>query len=190
MLTGLAPAGWLLQRLWTNDLGANPIEELTHTTGLWALWLLLACLAITPIRRLAGLRQLAPLRRTLGLLSFTYACAHVGVYAGLDRELSAAYVLEDVVERPFVMAGLASFLCLVPLAVTSTRGWIRRLGRRWIVLHRLVYVAAIAAIVHFLWLVKADLREPLGYAALLTLLLGARVTFIASRRQRTRPLSA
>jgi sulfoxide reductase heme-binding subunit YedZ len=177
----LLPALWLAYGLATDGLGANPIEELTHGTGQWSLRLLLAALAITPLRRL-GLRALAPFRRTLGLLAFAYASLHVLVYVVLDQGLELGFVWEDVRERPYVTAGFASFACLVPLAVTSTRAWIRRLGRRWIELHRLVHAAAIAAVVHFLWLVKADLREPLVYAVLLAALFAARL--IPARRAR------
>jgi methionine sulfoxide reductase heme-binding subunit len=171
---GVLPAVRLGVGLFTDDLGADPVEELLHGTGDWALRLLLASLAITPLRRL-GLRVLAPLRRTLGLLSFFYASAHLVVYAALDQGLDLDFIWEDVREHPYVMAGLASFLCLLPLAITSTRGWIRSLGRRWIQLHRIVYVAAVAAVVHFIWLVKADVREPLVYAGALAALLAVRV---------------
>jgi sulfoxide reductase heme-binding subunit YedZ len=169
------PALHLAWRAATDALGANPIEEVTHETGETALRLLLASLAVTPLRRGLGWSWLAPYRRTLGLLAFAYACLHVATYVALDRFFDWTAMLEDVAERPYVTAGFAAFCCLVPLAVTSTRGWIRRLGaKRWTALHRLVYVAGGAAVVHFLWLVKADLREPLFYAALLAALLGIR----------------
>ncbi len=172
---GLAPLALLAIAGARDGLGANPIEAITHETGDWALRLLLATLAVTPLRRATGWSQLAPLRRTLGLLCFTYACAHLSTWAVLDLGLDPGAIAEDLRERRFVMAGLAAFSCLVPLAATSTRGSIRRLGRRWIRLHRLVYVAAFAAVLHFLWLVKADLREPLAYAAVLAVLLAARL---------------
>ena len=170
----LVPAALLVWRAATDGLGANPIEEITHETGETALQLLLACLAITPLRRASGWSGLAPYRRTLGLLAFGYACLHLATYAALDLSFDWAAIAEDVAERPYVTAGFAAFCALVPLAITSTRGWIRRLGRRWVSLHRLVYVAAALAVLHFLWLVKADLREPLLYAGALALLLGAR----------------
>jgi sulfoxide reductase heme-binding subunit YedZ len=175
-IVGLAllPALRLAYGLATDSLGPDPVEDLTHTSGDWALRLLLATLAITPLRRL-GLRALAPFRRTLGLLAFGYATLHLLVYVGLDQGLALDFIWEDVREHPYVMLGFAAFLCLVPLAVTSTRTWIRRLGRRWVELHRLAYVAAVAAVLHFLWLVKADLREPLCYAALLAALFAARL---------------
>lgn len=171
----LLPAVGLAVGAATNRLGANPIEEITHVTGEWALRLLLGCLAVTPLRRAFGWPALAPYRRTLGLLAFTYACLHVATFVGLDHFFDGTALLEDVFERPFVTAGLASFLAMLPLALTSTRGAMRRLGRRWVRLHWLAYPAAVAAVVHFLWLVKADLRAPLLHGVVLALLLGARV---------------
>ncbi len=171
---GLLPAAGLAWAALTDGLGANPIETLTHVTGEWALRLLLASLAITPLRRTFGWAALAPCRRTLGLLAFAYAAVHLSVYVGLDHFFAGLSIVEDVLERPYVTAGATAFLCLLPLAVTSTRGWQRRLGARWVRLHRLVYVAAGAAVVHHLWLVKADLRAPLLEAAVLAVLLGAR----------------
>jgi sulfoxide reductase heme-binding subunit YedZ len=166
------------------DLGANPIETVTHVTGRWALRLLLLTLAVTPARRLTGWSALAPLRRTLGLLTFFYATLHMLTWVALDQFFDWQAMLEDIAERRYVLAGATAFLCLVPLALTSTRASMRRLGRRWIALHRLVYLAAVAAIVHYLWLVKADLAPPLAYAALLALLLGLRLHHLARRRAR------
>lgn len=174
---GLVPLAVLVVAAARDALGANPIEALQHATGGWALTFLFASLAVTPLRRLAGWPFLAPYRRTFGLLAFTYASLHLLVYAVLDLFLDWRAIAEDVLERPYVTAGLTAFLCLLPLALTSTRGWQRRLGRRWQKLHRLVYVAALAAVTHYLWLVKADLREPLLWAAALALLLGARVWY-------------
>ena len=170
----LLPAVGLVWAGATDDLGANPIEEVTHVTGEWALRLLLACLAVTPLRRALGWGALAPYRRSFGLLAFGYAALHVATFVGLDHFFAAAAILEDVVERPFVTAGLAAFLGLLPLALTSTRGAQKRLGRRWVRLHRLVYPAAAAAVLHYFWLVKADLRGPAIHAALLAVLLAAR----------------
>jgi sulfoxide reductase heme-binding subunit YedZ len=170
------PAALLALRFWRDALGADPIEELTHATGAWALRFLIASLAVTPARRILGLSALAPYRRTLGLAAFGYACVHVATYVALDWYFDWAEIWEDIAERPYVTAGFAAFVALVPLALTSTRGAIRRLGgRRWRQLHRLVYIAAALAIVHFLWLVKKDLREPAIYAAILAALLLARV---------------
>ena len=169
------PALWLALRAARGALGANPIEELTHETGKWALRFLLLSLAVTPARRAFGLASLAPWRRSLGLVAFGYACLHVSVYFVLDWFFDWAAIWKDVAERPYVTAGATAFACLLPLAATSTRGAIRRLGgRRWQRLHRLVYLAGLAAAVHFLWIVKADTREPLLYGGLLAVLLAAR----------------
>lgn len=176
----LAPFALLVWDGFTGGLGAEPIEEATHRTGKAALVLLLATLAVTPVRRLGGWNALVRVRRLLGLFAFFYASLHLLVYL-FDQELTPAYIVEDVAEHPYVMAGLAAFLLLVPLALTSTRGMIRRLGRRWQALHRLVYPAALLAVLHFLWLVKQDVREPLLFGAALLLLLALRLPF-AKRR--------
>lgn len=155
-------------------LGANPVEAITHETGEWALRLLLASLAVTPLRRGLGLPALAPYRRTFGLLAFLYATLHFSTYVVLDLGLDLGSLAEDVLERPYVTAGFTAWCLLLPLAWTSTRRWQRKLGRHWVLLHRAVYAAGACAVIHFLWLVKADLREPLIYAALLAALLAAR----------------
>ena len=172
---GFIPFGVLVVGALSDRLGANPVETITHTTGEWALRFLVGALATTPLRRLFSWRFLAPYRRSLGLLSFFYVALHFGTYLILDLGLDPSLLLEDVLERPYVSAGFTAFVLLVPLAVTSTRAMARRLGRRWKTLHRLVYPAAVCAVVHFLWLVKADLREPLVYACVLGLVLALRV---------------
>lgn len=175
---GLVPAARLAVRASLGDLSPNPIEFVTKETGTWALRLLVATLAVTPVRRLTGWSDLIRVRRMLGLLAFFYATLHVLTFFVFDHVFDMRAIAEDVVERPFVTAGFTAFLCLVPLAVTSTSGWIRRLGgRRWQRLHRLIYVSAVAAVVHYLWLVKADLGPPLGYAALVVVLLGSRLVY-------------
>lgn len=156
-------------------LGADPIEKITHVTGDWTLRFLLASLAVTPARRWLGWTWLAPYRRTLGLLAFTYCALHLLTYGVLDLWGAWDTLVEDVLKRPYVTVGFTGFLLLLPLALTSTRAWMRRLGRRWVALHRLVYAAAIAGCLHFLWLVKADVREPLIYGSILALLLLARL---------------
>lgn len=172
----LAPAAGLAAGLFTGGLGANPVEAITHSTGEWALRFLLLTLAVTPLRRLTGYGSLVRLRRMLGLFAFFYAALHLSTYAALDQFFDAAAIVKDVVKRPYITAGFLAFVLMAPLAATSTAGMIRRLGgRRWQQLHRLVYPCAIAAVVHFLWLVKADLTEPLLYAGVLTALLGYRV---------------
>jgi sulfoxide reductase heme-binding subunit YedZ len=183
----LAPLALLVHRATLGDLGANPVETLTHETGRWGLRLLLLTLAVTPLRRLTGWGELARLRRMLGLFAFLYMALHFITYAWLDQGWVVADILEDVAKRPYVTVGFAALLLLVPLAATSTDGMIRRLGgRRWKRLHQLVYVAAVAGCFHYLWLVKADTRDPLMYFGLLTLLLAARHPAL-HRRARTPP---
>ena len=157
-----------------DELGANPIEEITHVTGSWTLRFLLASLAITPARRAFGLPALAPLRRTFGLAAFCYATLHALTYVGLDQGFDWAFLVEDVREHRFVTAGFAAWCCLLALALTSTRRAMRRLGPRWRQLHRLSYVAWALGVVHYIWLVKADLLPPLVYATVLALLLALR----------------
>ncbi len=168
------PAVVLATRAAANGLGANPIEEITHVTGAWSLRLLLLTLAVTPLRRWLGWAWLAPLRRTLGLAAFSWVCLHFLTWLVLDQALDLGAIVEDVLERRFVTAGFAGFLCLLPLAITSTRGWMKRLGRRWVKLHRLAYAAGVCGVVHYLWLVKADLLAPLLHGAILGALLAAR----------------
>ena len=181
-VAGLVPAGVLVARAFTDNLGANPIEFITHDTGTWALAFLIVTLSVTPIRRLTGWHDVIRVRRMLGLFAFFYACLHLATWAVLDQFFDVAAMVEDVAKRPFITVGMAGFLCLVPLAATSTTAMIRRLGRRWQLLHRLTYVAAIAGVIHFWWLVKADLREPQRWAAALALLLGLRAWWALQRR--------
>ena len=174
-MIGVLPAASLVWDALTDGLGAEPVERVTHVTGSWTLRFLLASLAVTPFRRLFGWRWIAPLRRTFGLTAFSYACLHYSTYIVLEHFFDWELIVEDVLERRYVTVGFAALLCLVPLAVTSTRAMMRRLGRRWNALHRLAYLAGVLGTIHFLWLVKADLLEPLLYAAALGLLLGARL---------------
>lgn len=172
----LIPAARLVMGLFTGGLGANPVEFITHTTGTFALVFLMLTLAVTPLRRITGYANLIRLRRMLGLFAFFYTCLHLSTFVVMDHFFDPAAILQDVLKRPYITAGSVGFLLMVPLALTSTAGWIRRLGgRRWQQLHRLVYFSAIAGVVHFLWLVKADLREPLIFAGVLTMLLGYRI---------------
>ena len=171
----LAPLGRLLQKGLEGDLGANPIQVITWSTGLWTLRFLLITLAVTPLRKLAGLTALIRFRRMLGLFAFFYASLHFLTYVWLDQFFDVHSMLKDVVKRPFITVGFAAFVLLLPLAVTSTRKMIRRLGgKRWQWLHRLIYVSASAGVLHFLWLVKKDLREPVIYGMILAVLLGYR----------------
>lgn len=171
---GLVPLAGLALGAARGTLGANPVETITHTTGHWALRLLLATLAVTPLRRFAGWSFAAPWRRSLGLLAFGYAMLHFATFLVLDLGLDLSALGEEVAERPYVTLGFTALLLLAPLAVTSTRAWQRRLGRRWLTLHRAVYAAAVLAVLHFVWLVKADLAEPLAYAAVLAALFAVR----------------
>jgi len=166
--------GW---RTWTGAYEPDPIAALADESGEWALRLLLATLAMRPLRRLMGWRWPLAVRRRLGLWAFVHASLHLGVYLGLDQYGIWAEIPRDIAERPFVAVGLAAWLLLVPLAVTSTRGWMRRLGRRWQALHRLVYLVAALGLLHQWWIVapKADLTRPLAYLAIFVLLMALRL---------------
>jgi sulfoxide reductase heme-binding subunit YedZ len=182
----LVPLGLMVFDGFTGGLGVNPVEAITHRTGDWTLRLLLVTLAMTPLRRLSGWGWPLRVRRMLGLFSFFYACLHLLTYVWLDQFFDLWAIVEDVIERPFITVGMLAFVGLIPLAVTSTNGMMRRLGRRWKVLHRLVYAVAILGVVHFWWLVKADVREPLLYALILAGLLGYRVVGYVRRLRRAR----
>ena len=173
----LLPFLWLLFRAATDRLTANPIEDITLTTGVWALRFLLLTLAITPLRRISGWNGIIQYRRMIGLFAFFYAVLHVLTWVVLDQFFAWESMLKDVAKRPFITMGMLAFVLLIPLAVTSTKGWIRRLGRQWQTLHRLIYLAAIAAVFHFLWKVKVAAGEPVYYAAILALLLAFRVVW-------------
>jgi sulfoxide reductase heme-binding subunit YedZ len=175
------PALILAAGFWQAGPGPNPIEDITHLTGRWGLRLILMSLAITPARRFFGCKAIAPLRRTLGLAGFSYACLHLLTWCCLDLGLDFGAILEDLTERPFVMAGMGSFTLLLCLAITSTRSSMRRLGKRWVRLHRIVYVAAMLAVLHHFWLTKADYRPAILHAVVLATLLGARLVGSARR---------
>jgi methionine sulfoxide reductase heme-binding subunit len=165
--------GW---RAYRGDLTANPVEFLQHQTGDWTLRFLVFTLSITPFRKLLDLPELIRFRRMLGLFAFFYVCLHFLTYLGPDQAFDLAAMLKDVVKRPFITVGFAAFVLLIPLALTSTAGWIRRLGgKRWQALHRSIYVAAIFGVIHYYWLVKSDVRKPLFYAALVGILLAWRL---------------
>jgi len=177
------PAVWLGVDFLRGNLTADPIEAITHRTGWWGLTLLMATLAVTPIRRLTGWNQVIKLRRMLGLWAFFYVTLHLLTYVVLDLFFAFDIFLEDVVERPYITLGMAAWTMLLALAFTSTKGWIRRLGKNWQRLHRLVYVAATLGVIHFYWQVKADTREPLIYAGILGVLLLLRVRGKRAQRQ-------
>lgn len=180
----LLPLGLLVLRAINNELGANPVEALTHETGDWALRFLLLSLAVTPLRIMTGKAWLIRYRRMLGLFAFFYAMTHFVIYLWIDQSFLWPEIIADIVKRPYITIGFAAFLILLPLAVTSTKGMVRRLGRRWSQLHRGVYVAAFLGVLHFLWLVKADYREPGIYLVVFLLLMLPRVPALRSRLQR------
>ena len=180
VLAALVPLAVLVRDAFGDRLGANPVEAIEHRTGDWTIWLLLASLAVTPLRRLTGWNWLIRYRRTLGLLAFSYVCLHFLTYLVIDQGfpiqgLTLTYVWEDIVKRPYVTVGFTAFLLLIPIAWTSTKGWIRRLGRRWTTLHQLVYVAAALGVLHYMWLIKGDRPTAVYHALVLVGLLGARV---------------
>ena len=182
-LIPLALLGW---KAYNGALGANPIEVITHSTGDWILRFLLITLSITPLRKLTGQLWLIRYRRMFGLFAFFYGVLHFLTYIWLDKFFALHEMLADVVKRRFITVGFTGFVLLLPLAITSTTGWIRRLGgKRWQALHRLIYVSATAGVIHYVWLVKADLRKPLQYAAILSLLLGYRLVVWFLARTRT-----
>lgn len=171
----LAPAAWIVNAVMTGASGPNPIEFITHHTGQWALRFLLLGLVLSPMRW--ALKSVVPIkfRRMIGLFAFFYVIVHFSTYLALDQQFNLAAVAEDIFKRTYIIAGFSSLLILVPLAITSTKGMQKRLGKRWLSLHKLVYVASIAAVLHYVWLAKGDQIEPLVYAAVLAVLLGMRV---------------
>ncbi len=181
----LVPLAWLVWDGVTNNLGANPVETVRRYTGDWTLRFVLIALTVTPLRRLTGWHVVIRLRRMLGLFAFFYACLHFVSYIWLDQFFMWDAIIEDILDRPYITVGVASFLLLIPLAVTSTNGMVRRLGgRRWQRLHQLVYVIAVLGVIHFLWLVKSDISEPVIYGAILALLLGFRLFWHLRGRSR------
>ena len=181
-LAALSPGAWLVGGIFRGWLGANPAETLTHVTGMTTLVLLLVTLTVTPVRRLTGWNPVIKLRRPLGLFAFAYALTHFTIWFAFYNVFNVDYMIADVKERPYITVGMTALLVLIPLAVTSTKGWIRRLGRRWNTLHQGIYVAAALGVVHFYWLVKADTRLPVLLGTCLLVLLVLRVP---SRRRRT-----
>ena len=184
LVNGAVPAALLAWDAWHHALGANPVNFAILTTGMSALVFLMLTMLVTPLRKVSGLNWITPLRRTFGLYAFFYACAHFLIFFSLDRSFSVPGTLSEMVKRKYLIIGSTGLLVMVPLAVTSTNAMIKRLGgKRWRALHRLAYVAAIAGVIHYYMQVKADVRQPLVFMALLGLLLGYRV--VAYWRQRT-----
>jgi sulfoxide reductase heme-binding subunit YedZ len=202
---GLGPLGWIIWAGLTGNLSANPLSDITNETGIWALRFICITLALTPIRRVTGWNTIIRFRRMAGLYAFFYGSLHFLIYVIVDRFAALDFpdgivalstvrnllvsVSEDIYKRPFITIGFTTLMLLLPLAVTSTAGMIRRLGgRRWQALHRLVYVAGITAVVHYWWLVKADVSSPFRYAALVAVLLGARVAWARFRAHNPTPM--
>jgi sulfoxide reductase heme-binding subunit YedZ len=176
-LAALVPQALLVRGVLTSNLGANPAETIQLTTGRWAFKFLLLTLAVTPVRRITKWNILIQYRRMLGLFAFFYASCHLAAYYAFDLNFSVAAVAGDTLKRPFIFMGMAAFLTMLPLAITSTKGWIRRLGKKWALLHRLIYVSATCAAVHFAWKVKVFAGDPVLYALGVTVLLGFRVVW-------------
>lgn len=185
----LIPLANLLWRGYHNDLSLNPVEFVEHATGDWILRFLVITLAITPLRKILHLPQLIRFRRMMGLFAFFYACLHFSTWIGVDRFFAWTAMLQDVAKRPFITVGFTAFVLMIPLAVTSTAGWIRRLGgKRWQLLHRAIYFSAVLGVIHYDWLVKSDKRKPLEYGVLVGLLLAWRLWNWFSGR--SKPVSA
>jgi len=178
----LLPLAWLLYALLSGIVMGDQVKFMQHVTGDTVLTCLMLTLAITPLRRLTGWNEIIRVRRLIGLTAFWYACLHLTTYVVFDQDFSLMEISRDIAKHPWVLVGFTGFLSLVPLAITSTNGWIRRLGgKRWNRLHRLVYVAAVAGVLHYLWLVKKDIHYPLLYGTVLALLLGIRVWWAAAK---------
>lgn len=183
----LAPLAWLVYGVFADTLGANPIDVVTDETGTWTLRFLVLTLLVTPLRRWTGWNWLVRFRRMLGLFAFFYGSLHFLTYVWLDQFFVLDDIVADIMKRPFITVGFLAFVAMVPLAVTSTAGWIRRLGgRRWNLLHRLVYLSAVAGVIHYWWLVKADVSRPVRYAVIVGILLAARGWFAFQRQRAAR----
>jgi sulfoxide reductase heme-binding subunit YedZ len=180
----IAPFFGLIDRALHNKLGANPVEFLQHATGDWTLRFLIFTLCITPFRKLFNLPDLIRFRRMLGLFAFFYVSLHFLTYLGPDQSFDLGAMWKDVAKRPFITVGFLGFVLLIPLALTSTTGWIRRLGgKRWQMLHRAIYITAVAGVIHYYWLVKSDVRKPVFYGALVGILLLWRLASWISKRR-------
>ena len=181
-VAALGPLLWLVWAAFTDNLGANPIDAITDETGTWTLRFLVLTLLVTPLRRWSGWNAAVRFRRMLGLFAFFYGSLHFLTYLVLDQFFAFDEIVKDIAKRPFITVGFSAFVLMLPLALTSTTGWIRRLGgRRWQALHRLVYASAVLGTLHYWWLVKADTARPLRYALIVGLLLGVRVWWAARR---------
>lgn len=182
----LVPLAILLWRGFHNDLTLNPVEYVEHRTGDWILRFLCITLAITPLRKILRLPQLIRYRRMMGLFAFFYACLHFSTWLGVDRYFQWSQIVDDIGKRPFITVGFTGFVLMIPLAITSTAGWIRRLGgKRWQTLHRAIYITAICGVIHFYWQVKSDVRKPVEYGVIVSVLLAWRIwSWFAGRPKR------
>lgn len=188
-ILALIPLCALVYRALTGGLGANPVEFVQHATGDWTLRFLIITLAIAPLRKLLKLPELIRFRRMLGLFAFFYVCLHFLTYIGPDQSFSLAGMWKDVEKRRYITVGFAGFVLLIPLAITSTAGWIRRLGgKRWQMLHRAIYLAAVCGVIHYYWLVKSDVRKPVFYGVLVAILLLWRLGDWIVKRRATAPV--
>jgi len=185
-VAALLPLAWLLYALLSGLVMGDQVKFMQHVTGDTVLSCLMLTLAITPLRRITGWNEIIRVRRLIGLSAFWYACLHLTTYVVFDQDFSLMEITKDIVKHPWVLVGFTGFLCLLPLAITSTNGWIRRLGgKKWNRLHRLVYVAAVSGVLHYLWLVKKDTTYPLLYGGVLTVLLASRI-WVAWNKARSR----
>lgn len=182
-IVALVPLAVLAWRFFHDGLGANPIREAEIQTGLWTLRFLAVTLALSPVRRTLGWNVLSKYRRMLGLFTFFYACVHLSMWAGVDWFFAWGDMWHEIVKHKYILIGMLTWIILLPLAITSTRAWVRRLGKRWARLHRLVYVAAVTGTIHYLWAVKKDTFFPLVYLAIFAVLLGYRL--LSARRRLT-----
>jgi sulfoxide reductase heme-binding subunit YedZ len=189
-VAALVPAALLVRAAFTGNLGINPAETIQLETGRWTFKFLLLTLAITPLRRLTGWNVVIQYRRLIGLFAFFYGTLHFAAYWAFDLVFSFGHMAADIVKRPFILMGFLAFVLMIPLAVTSTKGWIRRLGKRWARLHRLIYVSAICAAIHFAWKQKVFTGDPVWYAAAVCILLAARIVFVlrSSPKSGVRPV--
>lgn len=190
-VAALVPLIALVWRGVQQDLGANPIEHITHATGDWTLRFLVLTLSITPLRKILGWPELIKYRRMIGLFTFFYGCLHLTTYVWFDKFFDVGDIVKDIWKRRFITVGMLSLALMIPLAVTSTAGWIRRMGgKRWQMLHRLIYVSALAGVVHYYWLVKSDVRLPVTYGAIVVMLLTWRVMNAYSGQGQKRGVNA
>ena len=191
-VAALGPLAWLIYHIVWGDLGANPIETITNSTGIWTLRFIVITLAITPFRWLTKWNPIITFRRMIGLFAFFYGTIHFSIYFVLDRSLMFDGLWEDIVKRPYITVGFSGFVLMIPLALTSTKGWIRRLGRKWQLLHRLIYISAVCAAIHYLWKVKVIIGSPVYYAAVIAVLLAFRVLWLfrASKSMKTQRVTA